>query len=135
MKKPTRYLFVCRFNQNRSKTGEAVFRKMLEEKGFKVGSLEDKTGYDYYAGAAGMECQNTEHSKKYTQELGDSVDFVFAADRQIDMQLELYLTVPRKKLANLRIPDNYNITYPDEKAELEEILRDKLEEYMPKRKI
>ena len=134
MKKPTRVLVVCKFNQNRSRAGEAVLTEMYKERGHTVGTLEDKTGFDYYVGSAGMECRNTKDSKKYSSELGDSVDFIFAADRQIDMQLELYFNVPRKKLANLRIPDDYNITYPDDEFALKNLLREKLEEYMPKRK-
>lgn len=133
--KPQRYLFVCAANVNRSKTGETVFKKMLEEKGFSVGSLEQVMGFDCYVGSAGtdIDFMNLKEGRQYTVELATSVDKIFAADGFVYRDIKEYFRTSEDKMVNLGIRDRYDITIPNERSNLRRIMRKKLAPYVPEK--
>jgi protein-tyrosine-phosphatase len=136
METPKRYLFVCGANVNRSKMGVYCFKKMLEEKNYSVGSLEETVGKDFYIGSAGMDIffSDLKDGTQYTAELGESVNLIFAAGDSIYRDLVEYLNTPPEKVVNLRIPDHYDITKQKERKNLRRIMRKKLEDYVPEAK-
>jgi protein-tyrosine-phosphatase len=132
----TKYLFVCLANRNRSKTGERVFREMLTERVFSVGSLEMEVEKDFHVGSAGVAAERygSEDSLQYDSMLGEDVDLIFAADRHILRELEEDFKTPSEKIVNLEIPDDYHIHIPDDLFALRNLLREKLVEYVPEGK-
>lgn len=134
MKTPKRYLFVCMANTNRSPTGARVFQEMIEEKGYSVGGLEEKMGSDFYVGSAGTGVETYEilDGIQYTKEMGDSVDIIFAANRHIVEELDIYFHAPVDRLIDLEIPDVYDVVrnVNDEFA-LENLMRAELARYVP----
>ena len=130
-----RCLFVCKANIRRSKTGERIFREMLEGLGYSVGSLEDE-GKDFYVGSAGVYADRYggEWSQQYTPELGKVADRIFVADKYVERDLWDRFEAPMQKVVNLEIPDDYDIRIKHQKQLLEKILREKLAEYVPEAK-
>ncbi len=136
MEKPQRYLFVCAANVNRSKVGETVFKRMLEEKGYTVGSLDQVLGSDCYVGSAGtdIDFMALKEGRQYTADLGTAVDKVFAADARVYIDLKEYFRMSEDKMINLGIPDRFDIKLPNEKRNLQRIMRKKLAPYVPEKK-
>ena len=134
-KPSTRYLFVCMGNVNRSIIGAEVFREFLSERKFKVGSLEDKTGSDFYVGSAGVMVEDWESGGvQYTDELGDSVDRIFAADWQVAKILASDYDTVFSKIFDLRVGDFYKIRENElDKFALRTVMQERLREYVPER--
>ncbi len=135
MGNPTRYLFVCMANINRSVTGEKVFKEILEERNFKVGSLEEKTGSDFYVGSAGVKVDDLElDGRQYEDELGDSVDQIFAADWHVSLILSADYTTKMSKITDLKIGDFYDIKVPLDEFALRTVLHERLQKHVPERR-
>jgi protein-tyrosine-phosphatase len=139
MEKPQKYLFVCAANVNRSKTGEEVFKRMLEEKGFSVGTLgtlDQMLESDFYVGSAGtdIDFMNLRQGVQYTPEFGNLADKIFVADARVYVDLKEYFRVSEDKMINLGIRDRYDIKLPNERRNLQRIMRKKLAPYVPEKK-
>lgn len=136
MENPKRYLFVCRFNTDRSPAGVDVFKSMMSERGFSVGDLESEVAADFYVGSAGTEVDLLEirDAIQYTPELGQKVDLIFAANRLIEEELVKLFSTPQEKIKDLEIPNAYNIFLPDDLFALKNLLRENLAEYIPEKK-
>jgi protein-tyrosine-phosphatase len=133
MEKPQRYLFVCMGNINRSIVGAEVFRELLSERKFKVGSLEEKTGSDFYVGSAGVMVDDWESDgRQYTDELGDSVDKIFAADWQVARILASDYDTVFSKIVDLGIGDFYKIRVNAlDRFALRTVMQERLKNYVP----
>ncbi|VVB80103.1 Uncharacterised protein [uncultured archaeon] len=133
-----KYLFVCFENINRSPMGAEIFSLMLRYRGYKVGDLNSRESCDYYVGSAGV-CVNKEKTPfgvQLEESMLEGLDTVFIAN-----DLEEWFMVEKmgiSKRANwvvLGIKDNYDIGVDSQARELEAILRTKLVEHLPRRRI
>ena len=121
--KKRKFLFVCYANQNRSKTGERIFRELLEERGYKVSDdVDARRGRVVLS--AGFETNG--EGRQLSKELADKFDEIFVMSRGRSEELtETYKQDPRK-IVILDIPDVYRKDDP----ELVGLLRLKLSEYL-----
>lgn len=127
--KPKNLLFVCWANENRSPTAAIVYSKMLQERGYRVYDIFERTrDYDYYLTSAGV--QTSKGSNQMFLGLDKQMDEIFALDIIIRDALIHTFLVPEEKIYTLNIPDAFKANQP----ELIELLRQRLENYLPPRK-
>ena|SRR3989344_4680074 len=121
--KKRKFLFVCYANQNRSKTGERVFKELLEKKGYKV---SDDVGARKGRVVLSAGFETNGHGRQLSKELADKFDEIFVMGRwMVDELAEVYGQDSRKVVV-LDIPDVYKRDDP----ELISLLRLKLSEYL-----
>lgn len=95
-----KYLFVCYANINRSIVGERIFKKMLLERGFRVGGFQDSGEFDFYVGSAGINPEDK--SKEFSLSMVEGVRNVFVADEHIRRLLKSdYKYEDESRLVNL----------------------------------
>ena len=121
------YLFVCRANWQRSPTAERVFQEMLVEAGYKVWGVNSFIDSDYEVCSTGINSSDNDSSAEMSSELGERMNVIFTMEEQILEELVRSYNVPREKMVNLDIPDNYERN----ESALVNILRDKLRPYVP----
>jgi len=128
-----KYLFVCYANKNRSIIGEQVFRGMLIERGFRVGSFQDFGEFDFYVGSAGINPEDK--SKEFSVSMVEGVRNVFVADERIKRLLRSdFQYEDDSRIINLDIPDIYDITNDRMRIILEDYMRIRLAYYLPRRR-
>ena len=128
--KPKNLLFVCFANINRSPTAVRVCSEMLKERGYKVYSHQDRPkNYDYALESAGTHTEEN-WGNQMTTSLGEQMAEIYALDDTIrDFLINTFL-IPEYKIYNLKIPN----TYRRDEPQLVELLRKRLEKFLPKKK-
>jgi protein-tyrosine-phosphatase len=127
-----KYLFVCYANINRSIVGERICKDMLIRRGFRVGGFQDSGEFDFYVGSAGINPEDK--SREFSISMTEGVRNIFIAHEltrrllKSDFQYE-----DDSRIVNLHIKDSYDISVPEEKRVLENILRRRLAPYLPRR--
>ncbi len=127
-----KYLFVCYANINRSIVGERICKEMLIRRGFRVGGFQDSGEFDFYVGSAGINPEDK--SREFSISMTEGVRNIFIAHEltrrllKSDFQYE-----DDSRIVNLHIKDSYDISVPEEKRVLENILRRRLAPYLPRR--
>lgn len=132
-----KYLFICLANIDRSKTGEIVFKDMLKERGYSVGSLEEILQADFYVGSAGVRANEfgcKGYSVQYSSEIGDGADVIFVADELVFSLLKEMDSKNLAKVVQLDIPDTYKASDEVDYRKMVDLFKDKLLPYMPKKK-
>jgi len=127
-----RYLFVCMGNIDRSVAGEAIFRELLENKGFNVGKLNEKRGHDFYVGSAGVCVSNSNAvngSIQLTNDMVRKVGNIFSVDFAVTKCLTENFRVPERKIIQLDIEDGRSLIVPEQANELYTEFRMKLGKY------
>ena len=109
IQKIPRYLFLCGHGAKRSPTAARI--------GQKIADRQDKN-VDISFGGIHYASQDIEIMRSYWA----SFDVIFALDRYVESKLVTYYEVPRDKIVNLDISDNYE----RDDLEMVETLEEKL---------
>ena len=127
-----KYLFVCYANKNRSVVGEQIFRSMLLERGFSVGSFQDSGEFDFYVCSAGINPEK--ESQRFSVSMVEGVRNIFVADERIKRLLRSdFKFEDDLRIVNLDIPDIYDISNDRKRRILEDYMRIRLAYYLPRR--
>lgn len=135
MKFEDRYLFVCMGNVDCSKAGESIFKAILEERGFLVGRLNEKKGFDFYVGSAGIEVSESHkpQSVQLTREMTRWVGRIFSVDDFVTKGLINNYGVPIRKIFQLDIEDGRSLLIEEEAQSLYVEFRRKLTDYLSRK--
>lgn len=116
------YIFICDCGVNRSPTGARVFREMALERGERI-----KTDF------MGFGIPESPNGERVVGEILQATKKVFVMDSKRKDEVISKYEVPKERVVNLDIPDDYSITGiagPQMRRMLEDTLRTKLAPYV-----
>ena len=134
---PKRNLFVCVGNVDRSKSGEEVYRQMLQERGFIVEPFASIADVDFYVGSAGIEVSAPNAfngSVQLTSGLVALANRIFSVGELVTQRLVVDFGAHPREIIQLDIEDGRSLLVPDQARSLYGEFFLKLMPYVPQRR-